>query len=547
MRLFLAARARWSGAIGALSLLLNVVLVTTVCAQLQFTEVMFEPGGDDALWEWVEVRNTSASAIDLNGWVFDDDDDGTVADEDGNIQAEHGNTIVPAGGVAVLYPGSDLGYVPERFTSAWGSSVNLIPVVGFTSLTATDAIGLWPSQSAQAADALPGTTAPRRTFASAAASLNFATGFPEVRNRRSMAWKGTGSWSDGSQWVESTAGAGGAPGPYQEVTSVETTIASAAVNNVADRANPGVKPGGAASSGLLITEIMFAPASPPSAGWSSTDFEWIEVFNNTAAAIDFAATPHVLDDWAGAVIAEENITEGQLPAGGVGILFNAAQLTVDRMETIWGAGKNYIPVTTWPQLNNSAEMVAIWDDHDEYDGETITEGARAHASAIAAVEYNTVAGMGLGWPSLMAGRSIFLNNMTANPNLGPSWTRAGAAADSLGSYNASPLFEQVVDHPGGDIGSPGYAPGSVATLEGDFNGDGRVNAADYTKWRDNLGGLYTASDYNKWKANFGAGTGSGGIAGALVPEPGAIALLGIAAMLGAGNCARRRRRRRALR
>lgn len=70
MRFFLASRACWAG---VLSLLLNLVLVTTVCAQLQFTEVMFEPGGDDGLWEWVEVRNTSAAAIDLNGWVFDDE------------------------------------------------------------------------------------------------------------------------------------------------------------------------------------------------------------------------------------------------------------------------------------------------------------------------------------------------------------------------------------------------------------------------------------------------------------------------------------------
>ena len=97
----------------------------TVRAQLQFTEVMYEPGGDDALWEWVEIRNTSATAVDLNGWVFDDDDDNPVADEDGNIKAANGNTIVPAGGVAVLYPGSDLGFMPQRFTDAWGSGINL--------------------------------------------------------------------------------------------------------------------------------------------------------------------------------------------------------------------------------------------------------------------------------------------------------------------------------------------------------------------------------------------------------------------------------------
>lgn len=72
-------------------------------------------------------------------------------------------------------------------------------------------------------------------------------------------------------------------------------------------------------------------------------------------------------------------------------------------------------------------------------------------------------------------------------------------------------------------------------LPGDFNGNGVVDAADYTLWRDNLGaanesainnngdgGGITASDYTFWKQRFGnsAGSGASGLAttGA-VPEP----------------------------
>jgi hypothetical protein len=76
--------------------------------------------------------------------------------------------------------------------------------------------------------------------------------------------------------------------------------------------------------------------------------------------------------------------------------------------------------------------------------------------------------------------------------------------------------------------------GVVNPLEGDFNGDGSVDAADYVVWR-NSGGTQNA--YNMWRANFGKSSGAG--AGALsavastraVPEPSA-AVLGLLACCG---------------
>jgi hypothetical protein len=86
--------------------------------------------------------------------------------------------------------------------------------------------------------------------------------------------------------------------------------------------------------------------------------------------------------------------------------------------------------------------------------------------------------------------------------------------------------------------------------QGDFNGDGIVNLADYTVWRDNLGAnnegvinnagngdnLVDAADYGLWKSNFGVGGGSlaGLTAGsAAVPEPGTFALAGVAVLIAA--------------
>jgi hypothetical protein len=56
-----------------------------------------------------------------------------------------------------------------------------------------------------------------------------------------------------------------------------------------------------------------------------------------------------------------------------------------------------------------------------------------------------------------------------------------------------------------------------AGLPGDFNRDGRVDAADYVVWRNGLGSTHTQADYNVWRANFGRSASSG--ATLLWPEP----------------------------
>jgi autotransporter-associated beta strand protein len=96
--------------------------------------------------------------------------------------------------------------------------------------------------------------------------------------------------------------------------------------------------------------------------------------------------------------------------------------------------------------------------------------------------------------------------------------------------------------------------GPVLGVTGDYNNDGIVNAADYTVWRNNLGGDASAlthrdsanmgpvssADYDSWKAHFGetAGAGAGGLAGnAAVPEPASAMLVvfGIGMLAAAGS------------
>jgi formylglycine-generating enzyme len=63
-------------------------------------------------------------------------------------------------------------------------------------------------------------------------------------------------------------------------------------------------------------------------------------------------------------------------------------------------------------------------------------------------------------------------------------------------------------------------------LTGDYNGDGMVDAADYTVWRDQLGTVYAPPDYNPWQIRFGTMPTPAAVSGSPVPEPSAI-LIGL--------------------
>jgi autotransporter-associated beta strand protein len=82
-----------------------------------------------------------------------------------------------------------------------------------------------------------------------------------------------------------------------------------------------------------------------------------------------------------------------------------------------------------------------------------------------------------------------------------------------------------------------------AGVDGDYNNNGVVDAADFVVWRNNNGqnvtlphdttpGSVTAADYDVWKANFGKTGGPGSASGnnAAVPEPACVVLafLGLA-------------------
>jgi hypothetical protein len=177
-----------------------------------------------------------------------------------------------------------------------------------------------------------------------------------------------------------------------------------------------------------------------------------------------------------------------------------------------------------------------------------------------------------------------LENPSGNPAGFPSGNGTGNGWEELGNLGSSILAEAYLQNtstlaPAGtiDLGNAFSAGGTQdlvfryrstggafvdATVEylttagvpGDYNNNGRVDAADYVMWRNNLGpgsmpneggispGVVDQADYNFWRSRFGNTSGSGASLadGVAVPEPCA-SVMSICLALGMAGIGARRK------
>jgi hypothetical protein len=158
--------------------------------------------------------------------------------------------------------------------------------------------------------------------------------------------------------------------------------------------------------------------------------------------------------------------------------------------------------------------------------------------------------LGLGGAVRYLGVEVNFNGATSSPSgsailnygwIGIQITNEADATGNVVGWGYETVAGQAIA--AGDVGTP-------AGVTGDYNGNGIVDAADYTVWRDHLGqtfslpnrdsantGPISASDYSSWVSNFGqhSGAGAGLSTGGTVPEPGSLLMgtLGGLGVLGA--------------
>jgi hypothetical protein len=191
---------------------------------------------------------------------------------------------------------------------------------------------------------------------------------------------------------------------------------------------------------------------------------------------------------------------------------------------------------------SSAAVLQLVDFNDGGDG------VLADAPDWEVIQTIDLTGMSAGWHVLGVAYNPATGNVTGTYDSQEFTFDFGTLADDrdmIGNFYIG--YRENLPGTGTSGRPPTYDLFVPAGLPGDYNGNGKVDAADYVLWRNGgplqnevtTPGTVTAGDYTEWRARFGNMAGSGAGLGGAVPEPGTIVLAMIVGVLFA--CGQRKR------
>ncbi len=153
----------------------------------------------------------------------------------------------------------------------------------------------------------------------------------------------------------------------------------------------------------------------------------------------------VLDDSSTSAHTEANVNGGLIPAGGTAILYNGDAVSDTDFRAAWGDALNLVAVTGWSRLslNNSGDSVGLWRNFADYSGDHII-----HARAVVSLTFDD----GGEWPRTNGSASIYLRDLTLDPQNGAHWALSLEDADT--PTGAAYRSAAAGGNSGNDIGSP---------------------------------------------------------------------------------------------
>lgn len=259
-------------------------------------------------------------------------------------------------------------------------------------------------------------------------------------------------------------------------------VANALATSV-NQLNPSAAPTFGIGSTTSIGNI-FAPPTPSAFGNATEDvtFEYTQTDGSIrTGVVNYTGTTAV-----------NNLVLRVDPANGAAQLVNTSSFTVNLDGYTIASNLNSLDTAQWSSLDDQNTAGGDWQEAD------INTGRLSELKFA-------------GFTALVPGQSFNLGN-PFNETLGKKdlvfqFLLQGQTAPNTGVV----VYETI-----------------SATLPGDYNGNGTVDAGDYVLWRKTPASYGGAGGYTTWRNNFGAhsGSGSGGGLGAqAVPEPGSCALI----------------------